>query len=296
MSIQKTFLRRRNPGDKIFKRTFRHRKKSGEIIEVEIFSTPITIKDKTFLSVIAIDVTEKNLYEHKIIKAIIKTQEDERYEIGGELHDNVCQILAASQLFLGMLKDSLAPSKIQLFNRCRENIALASDEIRNLSHRLAPAFFDNSTMEEAFRRLFNTFNISEKLEIVMHFDDAVKKYPISFEIQLNFYRILQEQLRNILKYANATLIDVDVLIYKNTLKMSISDNGIGFNVEQAKGGIGLANMRRRAELFSGKFEIDSSPGNGCIIVIGIPLQEPIDWDIRENDIKTKQAPTNFGKA
>ena len=99
---------------------------------------------------------------------------------------------------------------------------------------------------------------------MLHFDDAVKKYPISLEIQLNLYRILQEQLRNILKYANATLIEVDVLIHNNNLKMRISDNGIGFNVDTVKGGIGLANMKRRAELFSGKFEIDSSPGNGCI--------------------------------
>jgi len=268
-------LKNRNPADGIFKSTLRHHKKSGEIIEVEIYSTPIIIDDKSFQSVIAIDVTEKNLYQHKIIKAIIKTQEDERYEIGGELHDNVCQILAASQLFLSMLKESLAPSKIELFNRCKENIALASDEIRNLSHRLAPAFFDNSTMEEAFGRLFNTFNIDEKLEILLNFDDNVEKYPISLEIQLNLYRILQEQLRNILRYAKATSIQVDVLIYNNKLKMRVSDNGIGFNVETHKGGIGLANMKRRAELFSGKFEIASSPGNGCIIAIEIPLQDNI---------------------
>lgn len=276
INMVKELLKKRNIDDRIFKRTFRHSKKSGEIIEVEIYRTPIIINDKSFQSVIAIDVTEKNLYEHKIIKAIIKTQEDERYEIGGELHDNVCQILAASQLFLGMLKESLVPSKMPLFNQCRENISLASDEIRNLSHRLAPAFFDNSTMEEAFRRLFSTFNIGEKLEIVLNFDDAVKEYKLSLEIQLNLYRILQEQLRNILKYAKATLIEVDVLIYDNKLKMRVSDNGAGFNVDTVKGGIGIANMKRRAELFSGKFEIDSSPGNGCFIVISIPLQEQVN--------------------
>jgi PAS domain S-box-containing protein len=266
-------LKNRSHADGIFKSTVRHHKKSGEIIEVEIYSTPILINDKSFQSVIAIDVTEKNLYQHKIIKAIIKTQEDERYEIGSELHDNVCQILAASQLFLGLLKQSLAPAGMELFDQCRENITLASDEIRNLSHRLAPVFFDDSTMEEAFKRLFNTFTIGEKLEILLNFDDEVHKYPISLDIQLNLYRILQEQLRNILKYARATVIEVDVLIYKNKLKMKISDNGVGFNVGTIKGGIGLANMKRRAELFSGKFEIDSSPGNGCIIVIDIPLQD-----------------------
>ena len=265
-------LTNKKSGTGIFKQTVLHHKKSGEIIEVEIYSTPITINDRSFRSVIAIDVTEKNLYEHRIIKAIIKTQEDERYEIGGELHDNVCQILAASQLNLGMLKESLPASRMILFDQCKNNIAMALTEIRNLSHRLAPAFFDDSTLEEAFRRLFKDFTIEGNHEILLHFDDAVRKYPIPLDIQLNLYRILQEQLRNIQKYAKASLIEVDMIIYNNNLKMKISDNGVGFNVTNVKAGIGLANMKRRAELFSGKFAIDSSPGNGCTIVINIPLQ------------------------
>lgn len=92
-------------------------------------------------------------------------------------------------------------------------------------------------------------------------------------MQLNLHRILQEQLRNIQKYANASIIEVDVLMHYHKLKMKISDNGIGFNTDKVKAGIGLANMKRRAELFSGKFEINSSPGNGCEIIIGIPLLE-----------------------
>ena len=94
----KRHIKKLDPVDEIYKSTHKHHKKSGELIEVEIYSTPITINDKNCRSVIAIDVTEKNLNEHKITKAIIKTQEDERYEIGGELHDNICQILAASRM------------------------------------------------------------------------------------------------------------------------------------------------------------------------------------------------------
>ncbi len=269
----KELIKKENPKGGILKKTIRHHKKSGEVIEVEIYSTPILINDRNFRSVIAIDVTEKNLAEHNIIKAIIKTQEDERYEIGGELHDNVCQLLAASLLNLGALRHSLTPSRTDLFNRCRENITLASDEIRNLSHRLAPVFFDDSTMEESFKRLVDTFTISENLEILLSFGDSLEKYPISVDLQLNLYRILQEQLRNILKYANATVIEVDVIIYKKTLKMKITDNGIGFNMNTVKRGIGLANMKRRSELFSGKFEIDSSPGNGCTLLVAIPVKE-----------------------
>jgi len=266
-------LRTDNTQNWVYKNLTRHRKKSGEIIEVEISSTAISINNKKFRSGIVIDVTEKNQYENKITKAIIKTQEDERYEIGGELHDNVCQLLAASQISLGLLKKSITPEKMNLFDQSKEHIRMALDEIRNLSHRLAPAFFDDSNLEEAFRRLFTTFNLEEDHKVLLHFDDEVLKYPVSLDIQLNVYRILQEQLRNILKYANATRIEVDVLIYKKELKMKISDNGIGFDIGTVKEGIGLANMKRRAELFSGKFEIHSTPGKGCTIIINIPLLE-----------------------
>lgn len=77
-----------------------HVKKSGEIIEVETSSIPVMINGKKQLMMIAIDITEKSRYEQKLTRAAIKAQEEERYEIGGELHDNVCQILATSMIFL----------------------------------------------------------------------------------------------------------------------------------------------------------------------------------------------------
>lgn len=256
---------------KVYKRTTVHRKKTGEYIDVEIYVTPIVINNQSLRSVIAIDITEKKLHECNILKAIIKTQEDERYEIGSELHDNVCQILAASQMYLRAIKAALSPSGILSFKDCEKNICLALEEIRNLSHRLAPAFLEGSTIEEAFYRLFDTFSMYEKLEILFYFDNKFKEYPIGLDLQLNIYRILQEQLRNILKYARATIVEVDVLIHRNRLKMRVSDNGAGFDVGAVKSGIGVANMKRRAELFAGKFEISSLPGKGCEIIVDIPI-------------------------
>ena len=128
--------------DKTAKFNFYHLKKDGEKIEVEIYTSPILINDRKCILSISIDVTERNHFENKITKAIIKTQEDERYEIGTELHDNVCQILAAAKMSLGMIGPSLDLSVIQSYNQSCDAILLATKEIRNLSHRLAPAFFD----------------------------------------------------------------------------------------------------------------------------------------------------------
>ena len=248
-------------------------RKSGELMEMEIFSTPIQLNDEQLRLIILIDVTKKNLYKHKITKAIIKTQEDERYEIGSELHDNVCQILATSQLTLGMLKESLAPEGLKWYAKCGEYISLATHEVRNLSHRLAPAFFNESTLEQAFNTLLSDFNLEGKYEISLFFDKALQKYTLSLEMQLNLYRILQEQLKNIVKYASASYIEVDVVLFNNKLLMKISDDGVGFDTSIVKSGIGLANMKRRAELFSGRFNINSSPGQGCVVMVNMPLQQ-----------------------
>ncbi|MEO5683903.1 MAG: response regulator [Chitinophagaceae bacterium] len=250
---------------------FLHYTKSGEAIDVEVYSTAVMIGEKSYRSVIVIDVTEKILVEKKITMAIIKAQEDERYEIGGELHDNVCQILATSQLSLGMMKDYLDSQAIDWFEKCREYIILASDEIRNLSHRLAPVFFDNINLEEAFRKLLDTIKTDENCAMLLHVDTAVNNWPLSRDIQLTLYRILQEQLANILKYAKARTVNIEVIIAGNNLIMTTTDNGVGFDVHKIKRGIGLANISRRAELFSGKAEIESWPGNGCKITIEMPL-------------------------
>ena len=258
-----------------FKGRYKHAKKTGEEIDVDMYSSPIIINDKEYLSVIAIDVTEKILFEYKITRAIIKTQEDERYEVGAELHDNVCQLLASSLLTLGMLKSSLDKSGLDFFAKSKDNILLATQEIRNLSHRLAPVFFNDSTLEEAIDMLLHTFNVENKFKLTLHFDKAVSSYVLGKDLQLNLYRILQEQLSNILKYAQADTINVDIIIFKKRLTMQVSDNGQGFDVNKIKNGIGLANIKRRTELFKGKMTIVSSRGKGCQVVIEIPLLDKL---------------------
>ena len=238
---------------------------------METYSTKIVVNEKSCRSVIAIDVSERNEYEHKITKAIIKTQEEERYEIGGELHDNVCQILATSMISLGMIKKYIEPTAAQWYNNTKEYINMASEEIRNLSHRLAPAFFDDSSFEVAIEVLLNSFNVADQYEIEIYFDEKFNDIKLNLELQLNIYRIVQEQLRNIMKYAKASKINLNFSIVEEILIIKLTDNGVGFIVDKAKSGIGMANMKRRAELFSGTFFINSSPGSGCSIMVKIPM-------------------------
>ncbi len=272
-TVSQIIHRNRETDNQLFTGRFQHINKAGETIEVEIYSTPLTIHNRPLRSVIAYDITEKIQHEQLITKAIIRTQEEERYEIGGELHDNICQILALSQMSLDKLKESLNAETKPWYDNARNTLLTAMEEIRNLSHRLAPAFYDELTLEECFRKLIKTFDVGKKYQILFSFNDEVNDASSYSEMQLSLYRILQEQLRNIEKYAFASEIKVFVLIRSENLYMTTIDNGVGFVMDEQKQGIGFANMKRRIELFGGDMEIDTAPGKGCKIVITVPIKQ-----------------------
>jgi signal transduction histidine kinase len=88
---------------------------------------------------------------------------------------------------------------------------------------------------------------------------------------LNLYRIIQEQLQNIIKHSNAARIELSVRLFSNVLRLRIYDNGKGFNTKHTTSGIGLRNIKNRTEMFHGFCIINSSEGKGCEILIKIPV-------------------------
>ncbi|MCO6497551.1 MAG: PAS domain S-box protein [Chitinophagaceae bacterium] len=255
----------------IHNQVYKHVKKDGTMIDADVYASKIVLNDVTLIMSSITDITEKTQNEKRINQAILKTQEDERYELGSELHDNIGQLMAAAKMNLGLLKGALDSSGENAYKQTIECLTLATEEIRNLSHRLAPVFFQKGSLKDAILRLIDTFKIQDKYNFNFYFDPAFEAYQISQDLQLNLYRITQEGLRNILKYANANEIKLDLVLHKNNLRLLISDDGVGFDPEEITAGIGLSNMRRRAELFSGKMNLYSSPGEGSEIEIVIPM-------------------------
>jgi PAS domain S-box-containing protein len=248
-----------------------HYKRNGQAIDVELRFKAIELMNRELFLVIAIDVTKKEKRDREINQAILKAQENERQEIGTELHDNICQILASSQLLLDLAKRSGNLETNKLIDRSKNNITQALNEIRNLSHRMAPIFFEVSSFEGAINDLLLNMNPDNRYEIHFDFDQKITSELVSSDIQLNLYRILQEQLKNIVKYAHASRIKVGLSLCNNAIEMHIIDNGVGFDQGKVKKGIGLMNMQRRTELFWGKFSINTSPGKGCRLLIELPI-------------------------
>jgi len=200
----------------------------------------------------------------EIAKIILATQEKERFEVGKELHDNVCQMLATVKLYLDTgLKDE---------NYLKEFVALGKDmllnsmeELRRISKSLAPPSLGLLPLVQSLSDLVYTIHIARK-EIYLDID-GLDEEMISHELKISIYRIIQEQLSNILKYAEATRIDVSIHQQDKRLCIQVKDNGKGFDPCQKRTGIGITNMISRVNVFGGKIQIDAAPGEGCILSV-----------------------------
>lgn len=266
-------IRNHNSGDGYASGVYRHLTKDGRSIIVEVKSKLIVINKGLHRLAIITDITERLDTEKKISRTILRTQENERFELGAELHDNVCQILASTYITMGVLAKSVSEPGTELFNKCRAYIHLATQEIRSLSHRLAPSMLANAPLKEAIQKLASDINVEKKYHLTIYYDELLNDIEMNQDLKLNLYRILQEQLRNIAKYARCKNIAIDVLRFDQKIKMRIEDDGVGFDLNNVNSGIGLSNMKRRTELFEGTFEINSAPGNGCEVIIELPLKE-----------------------
>jgi len=257
----------------IFEGKIVHYKKSGEAMYVEIIAHTIFLQNKKVFLVTINDVTEKENQEKEIAKAVFKAQEEESQLLGAELHDNIGQILVSAQLYLNMVTTSQNYKHGGYLDEAKKHLLQAIIDVRNISHRISPAFLDHLTLAEAIDKLLDDINPDGQFNIQFTFDKEILSATISQEIKLNIYRILQEQLKNITRYSKASEIKVELKTKNNRIHMTIADNGVGFELNKIKPGIGLTNMRKRAELFSGKFIIDAAPQKGCIVTVEIPFPD-----------------------
>jgi len=216
----------------------------------------------------------ENLWEKRLLKAAIDAQENERQQIGLELHDNVNQILTGCLLNLGIIHFSSPEKAAELLEKSKAYILSAITEIRKLSHKMAPTSFD-SDIETSFKELIGLMNDNNRFTTAFHFNNC-SNTSISDTIRLNLYRILQEQLTNMVKYSQATNIEISVTVSGQNIIMYTSDNGIGFKTSAALKGIGLCNIKKRVKMLSGTFTINTSPGKGCKMIVILPLDSTED--------------------
>ncbi|MET0636288.1 MAG: PAS domain S-box protein [Chitinophagaceae bacterium] len=215
--------------------------------------------------------TEEDKRKRDVINAIIEAQEKERKNIAYELHDNVNQILTSSRLML-----EVAAEKPDSFDKFVNNSLLylqnAIREVRRISHSLAPGTLNDIGLEDAIEEVTNDVNKTGQLSVRYKKRILHSTRDVSPEIQLTLLRIVQEQLRNIIKHADSGSATVILKCTKQRISVRIVDEGRGFDPRTAKKGLGLNGIYNRTEYFNGKVLLESEPGNGCSLTIQIPLE------------------------
>jgi signal transduction histidine kinase len=176
-------------------------------------------------------------------------------------------------LTVAMIKQKqTTPERIaELVDLCEEHLVHAIEEVRKLSHKLAPAYFEETTLQAIFEDMLAKINLNNRFNISFRFDEAINALA-SEDVQINLFRILQEQVKNILKYSGANIIEVTVSLSNNVVKMRTFDNGKGFDMKTVKKGIGLANIKKRVDSLAGKYVLNSSPLRGCEMIVEIPIE------------------------
>jgi len=216
------------------------------------------------------ELAEQQIKEHQLKTEItMQTREKERNELGRELHDNINQILATVKMYLSMAKEKEIITR-ELVDQSYEYVNDAIEEIRKLSHTLVAPSLGDISLVEALEELADDTNLFNDLQVQLSVDEKYNENGIDKNKELILYRIAQEQLNNIIKYAKAKKVVIALTTDNNNLILSVTDNGVGFDTTQKSKGIGLKNISSRVEFYSGSMNIDSAPGKGCTLEVYIP--------------------------
>ena len=215
------------------------------------------------------ELADQQLYQQKLItETTILAQEKERNEIGKELHDNINQILATVKLYHSMMRTN-ENDRDELLAKASEYVNDAIEEIRKLSKSLVSPSLGDVTLKQALNDLVDEVNKTPSLKVILSYEIEEGKI-IGSKKELMIYRVVQEQINNILKHSKAKNASIGLKTKGSDLILTISDDGIGFDTSERSKGIGLKNISSRVEFYSGKLDIVSRPGKGCKFKITIP--------------------------
>ena len=204
---------------------------------------------------------------------MIEAQEQERTRIARELHDDIGQRLALLAIELEKLHQKL-PNPPEIRSRMGElhnqTTEIATD-IQTLSHELHSTKLEYLGIEPAMRGFCKEFGKQQKAEIDFKSHDLPS--PLSPDISLCLFRVLQEALQNSAKHSGARHVEVQLWGTSDEIDLMVKDSGVGFDSAAVKerGGLGLISMEERLKLLKGTFSVESEPEGGTTIRARVPL-------------------------
>jgi PAS domain S-box-containing protein len=253
----------------------------GSQFNAEFTITQIKLEGQPTFAVYIRDITQRKRAEEELRalpQRIIEAQEMERERVARELHDGINQLIASVKMRLGKVMENLPelkPAAREILSRCDHLLVKALEENRRIAHNLHPTDLDNLGLSTACRNFCADFELRANVKVRCTIAPFKRRLPL--DIELNLFRIVQEAINNIEKYARAKTVKLQLGLKGEAVLLKIQDDGCGFDTEKSmhgkkKGhGLGLTNMRERALAMGGTCEVISSPKKGTAILVKILL-------------------------
>lgn len=255
----------------------------------EVHNYPFCSDDDLLVLSLGLDITARKQVNEKLRESeqnlrylasqLLTAQERERERISRELHDELGQSLLVLKLQAGHIEKRLSPEQTDIKQECLNltfQFDKLVDEVRRLARDLSPTMVRDLGLSSALNRLIRDFSRHYGVQAEVEQTDGIDEL-LSREAQINIYRIFQESLTNIGKYAQASSLRVVIKVEAGQVSFLIADNGKGFKVEEVWGrdpasrGLGLMAMEERAHMMGGVLEIKSQEGQGTQLTFKIPV-------------------------
>lgn len=268
---------------------FRTRVRDGRVIDTSW--ALVVLSDGTRIG-IGLDVTDRKRAEaererlHREVAAgraelevlsrrLIEAQEAERAHLARELHDEIGQVLTTVNLTLETIRARAGPAAADRLDESRRVVDRAIEQVRSLSLDLRPASLDLLGLEPSLKAYLG--RQAAHAGLALEFTSSLGSERLPPTLETVSFRVVQEATTNVVRHARATRLAVDLSRTDSEVRVTIRDDGAGFDVAAAREralrgeGFGLAGMLERVQLFGGRIDFESTIGSGTTIRVQFPL-------------------------
>ncbi|CAH0345261.1 PAS domain S-box protein [Bacillus sp. CECT 9360] len=258
----------------VWKSEIRNKAKDGTIYWVDTTIVPFLNDNGKPYQYLAIryEITERKRVEEELKKMMIRiidVQEEERKRLSRELHDGIGQNLYSHLITINRLQAEITNP---LLEQMQHETAELIKEVREISWELRPSVLDDLGLVPAIRSFLSRY--SEYYNINVMFECVLNR-RLANNTEITIYRIIQEALTNVRKYAEVNEAIVTIREIDDIIRVMIEDHGKGFLPKQGSGGVGLFGMEERARSAGGSIEIQSTPEKGTKIILEVPKHQNV---------------------